>query len=297
MKFVSVFVLGIVLAGQSVLVSAQAPPPEQPAATQADDQQVVATLDGRPVTLREVRSFLDAMPAQNRAAALQNPEDFLRQYALMGKLTKVAEGRNLERESPYKEQLEYNRQMVLSTAGLNVLSQEVRVSDAEARSYFKSHQDDYAEVRVKVIYLPFLNTMPKPGEARTSMSESEALQLAEQLVNEIRGGADFVEKVKQHSKDEGSAKRDGEFATLKKSDQIPTEVKDTVFAMEEGEVSAPVRQANGFYIFRVEEKKLPSYDELAATLNTKVHDEKFRKKIEELRGSIDVQDIKADLLK
>lgn len=300
MRFGRVSVLGILLAGSFLLGAQSNPgpaPAPAPAAPSADEDAVVATVDGRAVTLREVRAFLRSMPAQNQGAALRNPEDFLRQYALMLKLTKVAEERNLAAESPYKEQLEYNRQMVLSTAGLNLVSQELVITDAETRSYFEAHKDDYTEARVKVIYLPFLNALPKPGEARTSMTESDALELATRLVKEIRAGADFVEMVKQHSKDEGSAKRDGDFATLKKSDNIPAEVKAAVFPLEVGAVSDPVRQANGFYIFRVEEKKTPSYQEVAATLNTQIHDEKFRKKMEEMRGSIDIQGLKADLIK
>jgi peptidyl-prolyl cis-trans isomerase C len=290
MKVVGIFLLALIVNFSSASLAAQAP-------AGTPDDAVVAVVDGKEITYAEIRSFLDAMPAQNRAAALQSPEDFLRQYALMGKLSTLAEERKLDEQTPYKQQLDYNRKMVLSTAGLNQLSQEVRVSDAETRAYFKANEEEYAEVKVKVIYLPFNNEMPKPGEPRKSMSESEALTLSQKLVAELRNGADFVEMVRQHSKDEGSAKRDGDFATLKKSDQIPAAVKDVVFALDEGDISEPVRQPNGFYIFRIEEKKMPAYEDIAPTINSKVHDQKFRKKMDELRGSIEVSDIKAELLK
>jgi peptidyl-prolyl cis-trans isomerase C len=297
MKFRGAFLLAF-----GLLLSAGSVPAQDSSALAQDavkrsDDAVVAVIDGRPIRYAEIRAFLDAMPAQNRAAALQSPEDFLRQYALMGKLSALAEERKLDEETPYKQQLEYNRKMVLSTAGLNLVSQEVRVSDAETRAFFKANEEDYAEVKVKVIYLPFNNAMPKPGEIRQSMTESEALEFSTKLVGELRNGADFVEMVRKHSKDEGSAKRDGDFATLKKSDQIPEAVKESVFPLNEGDISDPVRQPNGFYIFRVEQKRVPPYDEVAATINTKVHDQKFRKKLDEIRGAIEVSDIEADLLK
>jgi peptidyl-prolyl cis-trans isomerase C len=280
----------------TTLTMAQAVPPSA-SAEEKKDSDVVAVVDGRSLTLGEIRAFLAAMPAQNRGTALQNPEAFLRQYALMGKLTELAESNNLAEQSPYKEQLEYQRRMVLSTAGINLLSQRIGVSDAEMRSYYQAHQNDFAEVRVKVIYIPFLNTAPKEGEARTSMTEAEALAHAQKIVADIKGGADFVEMVKQHSKDEGSRAKDGDFATLKMSDNIPQAVKDVVFALEVGAVSDPVRQPNGFYIFRAEEKKLPEFEAVAPSINTKVHDEKFRRRMDELRDSIQLTDIKADLLK
>lgn len=278
------------------LSMAQAAPPSS-GATEKKDSDVVAIVDGRSLTLGEIRAFLSAMPPQNRGTALQDPAGFLRQYALMGKLTEIAESNNLANESPYKEQLEYQRRVLLSTAGVNLLSQRIGVSDAEMRSYYEAHKPDFAEVKVKVIYVPFLNKAPQQGEKRTSMTESEALAHAQKIVADIKGGADFVEMVKQHSKDEGSRAKDGDFATLKMADNIPQGVKEVVFALEVGEVSDPVRQPNGFYIFRAEEKKLPEYETVAPTLNSKVHDEKFRRRMDELRDSIEVKDIKPELLK
>lgn len=258
---------------------------------------MVAVVDGQPVTVTQLQSFLAAMPAQNRAVAVKDPEAFLRQYALMNRLTKEAEQRKLDQQSPYREQLAYQRSMLLSTAGLNALSQEVRVSSAEAQEFYEAHKSDFAEYATKVIYIPFSNAVVKPGETRKSMTESDALALAQKLVGQLRAGADFVAMVKQHSKDEASAKRDGDFAKLKKTDNIPANVKEVVFALKPGQISDPVRQPNGFYIFRLEAMTEPEYSAVAAQINTKVHDEKFRKKMDALRDEIEVKDLRPELIK
>jgi len=280
--------------GQTAAPTKPEPPKPAPA---ADPSAVVAVVDGKSLTLGEIRTFIGAMPQQGQAAALQNPEEFIRQFALMGKLTNLAEENKLGEEQPYKAQLEYYRRLVLSNAGVNMVSQEVDVKEAEMRSYFEANKNNFAEVRVKVIYIPFLNTPQRDGVATKSLSEPDARALAEKLVKDIRGGVDFVAMVKEHSRDEGSKAKDGDFATLKMTDPIPKEVKDAVFPMQVGEVSNPVRQANGFYIFRVEERKMPEYAAVAATLNTKVHEEKFGKKMDEIRDSIEIKDLKPELLK
>lgn len=262
-----------------------------------DPQEVVAVVDGQPITLSQLQSFLAAMPAPNRAAATKDPEAFLRQYALMNRLTQEAERRKLDQESPYREQLAYQRAMLLSTAGLNALSQEVKVSSAEAQQYFEAHKADFAEYATKVIYIPFSNAVLKPGEVRKSMTESDALALAQSIVGQLRAGADFVAMVKQHSKDEASVRRDGDFATLKRSDNIPAEVKAAVFALKPGQISDPVRQPNGFYIFRLESLKEPEYAAVAAQIDSRVHDEKFRKMMDALRDQITVKDLRPELIK
>ena len=262
-----------------------------------DGKTVVAVVDGKPVTYGELQSFLGAMPPQSRAAATKDPESFLRQFALMHRLSKEAEDRHLDQQSPYREQLAYQRAMLLSTAGLNVLSQEIRVESAEAQAYFEEHKGDFVEVATKVIYLPFSNALPKAGETRATMTESEALALAEKLVTELRAGADFVAMVKKYSKDEASAARNGDFATLKKTDNIPAEVKAVVFQLKAGEIGGPVRQPNGFYIFRAESVTEPEYLGVAARINTRLHDEKFRKKMDAMRDEIQIKDIRPELIK
>ncbi|MCC6262422.1 MAG: peptidylprolyl isomerase [Bryobacterales bacterium] len=301
MKSTYLLLFGITCFGMAL--QGQAPPAPKPAASASvmervpEGTAVVAMVDGQPVTYSELQSFLGAMPAQSRAAATKDPESFLRQFALMHRLSKEAEDRHLDRQSPYKEQLAYQRAMLLSTAGLNVLSQEVRVESGEAEAYYEAHKSDFVEVATKVIYLPFSNALPKAGETRTVMSESEALTLAQKLVSELRSGSDFVAAVKQYSKDEASAARNGDFATLKKTDNIPADVKAVVFQLKPGQISDPVRQPNGFYIFRAESVTEPEYLGVAARINTHLHDEKFRKKMDAMRDAIQIKDIRAELIK
>lgn len=294
--FLGVPCLGMALWGQTPAAASAA---EQGSVLerQPDNAAVVAMVDGKPVTYGELQGFLSAMAPQSRMAATKDPESFLRQFGLMQRLSKVAEDRHLDQQSPYREQLAYQRDMLLSTAGLNALSQDVRIESGEAEAFFEAHKSDYVEAATKVIYLPFNNTPPKTGEAREVPNESDALALAEKLVKELRGGADFVAMVKQYSKDEASAAKNGDFATLKKTDNIPAEVKAAVFSLKAGEISSPVRQPNGFYIFRVESVKEPEYLGVAAQINTRLHDEKFRKKMDSMRDAIEIKDIRPEMIK
>ena len=59
--------------------------------------------------------------------------------------------------------------------------------------------------------------------------------------------------VKENSDDETSREKDGEFATLRSSDNIPDAFRTAVFALKKGDVSEPLKQPNGFYLLRAEE--------------------------------------------
>ncbi len=94
---------------------------------------------------------------------------------------------------------------------------------------------------------------PPPPRARRLLTEAEAKAKAEKLKEALKGGADFVKLVKENSDDETSRDKDGDFATLRFTDNIPDAFRTAVFALKKGEVSEPLKQPNGFYLLRADE--------------------------------------------
>ena len=84
------------------------------------------------------------------------------------------------------------------------------------------------------------------------MTEEQAKAKAEKLVTEIKRGADFVKLVKENSEDADSKARDGDFGTFLTTDPLPDPIRKAVFALEMGEITDPVRQPHGFYIFKAD---------------------------------------------
>jgi parvulin-like peptidyl-prolyl isomerase len=144
---------------------------------------------------------------------------------------------------------------------------------------------------VKVIYLQF-STAPvsqADSKGKPLMTEAEAKAKAEDLVKQLRAGADFVKLVKEYSADARSAEKDGDFGFLHKADRIPDEIKNAVFAAKPGELAGPIRQANGFYIFRVEESGTQPLEELSGTIQNELKDSKFREWLTGLQKSLDIK--------
>ena len=57
---------------------------------------------------------------------------------------------------------------------------------------------------------------------------------------------------RENSDDKSSAERGGAWTPLTRSSAYPDAVKLAIFALRPGEVSKPVRQPNGFYLFKLE---------------------------------------------
>jgi peptidyl-prolyl cis-trans isomerase C len=236
---------------------AQTSPPSMPAPQLPNlpDEAVIAKFDdGTTFTMGDFKKYYQVLPPQNQQMALRDRKEFLHQWALFRKLAKEADEQKLSEQSPYKEALEYSRMQVLIQARINEALNSAVIPPADILKTYESHKEKYKQVRVKAIYITFSDTASaQSSKLKRPLTEDEAKAKAEKLLAEIRAGADFVKLVKEHSEDVTSKAKDGDFATLRPSDNIPDAFRGAVFALQQGEVSEPLRQASGFYLLRAEE--------------------------------------------
>lgn len=298
------FCFGIALASA---VFAQAPgtaepPAPKPSETKPAESQrvsvpvvfitpstVVATVDGRKFTAGELDVLASSVPGlkQNMNS---NPQQFLQQYGLLIALSKMAEEHGLEKVSPFKERIEYAKMQVLYQAELDHKYNQFVVPPEEVKKYYEANKDKYTFVKIKAIYIPFSSSPPpQDGKEKKVLTEAEALEKAKSIVKEARAGADFVKLVKEHSQDSNSVAKDGDFGTFRKGDKIPDHIKAVIFALKTGEVSDPVRQPFGFYIFRAEEAGSQTYEQAAGAIVTELRDKQMQAWLESLGKQVKVE--------
>ncbi len=230
--------------------------PAPPALPNLPDETEVAILgDGTRLTMGEFKRIYEALPPANQQMALRNRAQWLHQWELLRKLTKMAEDAKLDQQSPYKETLAYARMNVLATAQIGAAVNLIVVEPAEIVKYYDSNKRKYTHVRVKAIYIAFTDDAAASSakKGKRPLTEAEAKAKAGKLLAAVKGGADFVKLVKENSDDETSREKDGDFATLHSSDNIPDAFRAAVFALKKGDVSEPLKQPNGFYLLRAEE--------------------------------------------
>jgi peptidyl-prolyl cis-trans isomerase C len=220
-----------------------------------DETEIAIFGDGTKLTMGEFRRIYEALPPANQQMALRNRAQWLHQWELLRKLTKMAEDAKLDQQSPYKENLAYSRMNVLATAEIAAAINLIVVEPAEIVKYYDANKRKYTRVRVKAIYIAFSDDTAagSTSKGKRPLTEAQAKAKADKLLAAIRGGADFVKLVKENSDDETSREKDGDFATLHASDNIPDAFRAAVFALKPGEVTEPLKQPNGFYLLRAEE--------------------------------------------
>lgn len=252
---------------------------------------VVATVDGKPVTAAEIQGLFRTVGPQVQQNAAKDPQAFLRQYAMLKRLSEHAEKNKLDQKSPYREALAAGRMQILYQAAIQDTYEHIPVSPDEQKKFYEDNRDRWSQAKVKVIYIPFSENPPAevaPG-AKKPLTEAEAKAKAENLVKQIRAGADFVKLVREHSEDPTSAAKDGDFPVISKSDQIPENIKAAVFALKKGQVSEPVRAPNGFYIFRAEEMLQKPYEQVKDEIFNEIKLARLKEFLDSIQKSVEVK--------
>jgi parvulin-like peptidyl-prolyl isomerase len=98
----------------------------------------------------------------------------------------------------------------------------------------------------------------------TKEDEAKALAKIQDLLKQIRGGADFAELAKKHSEDPGSGSQGGDLGFFGKGRMVP-EFEKAAFSMKDGEVSEPFKTQFGYHIIKRNEyrpARTETYDQV-----------------------------------
>jgi peptidyl-prolyl cis-trans isomerase C len=281
MKFVTIGALFCALAAYG-----QTPAPSGAAKLANLPQDAVyATVNGKKITVAQMQRILQRVRQPGA-----NEKELLRQYELMLRLSADAEKDKLDQKSPWKDDLEWSRAQLLATAQINTFFNNVAVPVDEQQKFYETNRNRFEHAKVKLIYLPFSANTESSDPKKKPMTEQQALAKAEAVLKQARGGADFVKLVKENSADSTSAGKDGDFgAPIRRSDALPEPVKTAIFSLKPGEISEPVRQANGFYLFRLEEIGVQSFEQAKDEIANELKQLRLRDYMDKTSKTIEVQ--------
>src|SRR5262245_48867547 len=281
MKTLAILVFCLVTAAQA----------QGPAAMSPDT--IVARIGEKPITARELMMIVQLSPPDAQKNLLKDGQAFVEQLALMTKLAEIAESAHLDRQSPIKEQLEAYRRQTLANAQLAIAHDSVAttISAADQKKYYEDNRGQYTQAKVKALFISFRSNPAPDSKGKKYLSEPEAKAKIEKLFQQIRGGADFVKLVKENSDDAESVTRDGDLfgAPIRRSDKLPEDVKAIIFALKPGQVSDPLRTPSGFYLFRLDDLTIQTYEQVQSDIFVAIQQKRFEEWFDKIKKNLDVK--------
>ncbi len=237
----------------------------------SNNDNVVAMVNGEIITLEELESIYKATVPVEYSAFITK-EDFLNQSLVPEKIllqeagkkgVKVSEQElqdglreflieNTMTEEQLRSKLESDgvdfesfrdnfktRLIITKLLDEEVVSQ-IKINDFEIIDYYESNSDKF---------------IAKPGQIRARHILIDSKDLAEELLDKINNGEDFMELAKENSIGP-SAPFGGELGFFGEGMMVE-EFEDVAFGLEAGEVSGIVETNFGYHIIRREENEMP----------------------------------------
>lgn len=139
------------------------------------------------------------------------------------------------------------------------ISESMKMADDQLRRYYDSNKETFRTLeRVKARHI-LIKTMEKPKEEAANLKKK-----TEDLLKQIKGGADFAEIAKKNSEDASNASKGGDLGFFAKGQMVP-EFEKVAFSMKPGQISDIVTTSFGYHIIQVtdkEEARLKPFEEV-----------------------------------
>ena len=249
-----------------------APPAAAPTAAANPE---VASVNGEPITLDRVRAAAQSLPDQVRGL----PPQVLFPLIVNQLVDQKALLIEAQREGLQKDPAVQKAMMAAADQALqNVyLTRQVgpQVTDDAIKA---AYANQYAG---------------KPGEkevhARHILVPDE--KTADDIIKQLKNGADFVALSKKYSTDKAAAGNGGDLGWFKQGDMLP-EFSAAAFAMSKGQISDhPVHTRYGWHVIQVLDTRVsppPAFDTVAAQIRQKMIQDAVRKVVDQAVAKVKV---------
>lgn len=168
----------------------------------------------------------------------------------------------------------------------------IDITDEEARDYYNQHSADFEQPELAHVRHILLMTIDPTTRLPLSTNTIAAKRKqAEDLLKQIRAGADFATLAKQYSEDPGSKENGGELPEFARGQMVP-EFESAAFALGTNQVSDIVTSQFGFHIIKLLDKT-PAKKIDFATAEQEIKDGLTRLKIAKLAPDY-VKKLRAD---
>ncbi|MGO8718043.1 MAG: peptidylprolyl isomerase [Acidobacteriaceae bacterium] len=161
----------------------------------------------------------------------------------------------------YAKAIPETRTVQYAAFSLNQVPGGVRqISGADVQQYYNQHQQQFQvpeEVRVRHI---LIKVAPNANPQTIAAAKAKA----EDILKQLKAGANFAELAKKYSDDPGSKAQGGELGFIQHGATVPA-FDRMAFSLQPGQLSPVIRTQFGFHVLQVEEKQpahLKSVDEV-----------------------------------
>jgi peptidyl-prolyl cis-trans isomerase C len=267
--------------------------PAKAGAPAVPESEIVARIDGQPITRAEFEQALAkrAPFIKQRYSTPEKRKELLDSLVRFEVLAREAQNRGYDRDP---DVVRYQKQKAIDRMIAEELDAKAKPEDiprAELEAHYRAHLEDFTQkeaVRLEQILV------------RDEATAKKVAALARALGPRDERG--FRSLVAVHSEDEDSKQRGGDLTFLERgSPHAPAEVVAAGFALAAGNdrvglIGGPVKSPAGYHIIRLTQRRpqfLRPFEQVESVVRARVAEERKRQQLErwvaEMRGRVKIE--------
>ena len=255
-------------------------PTATPAAAGLKGAGVVARVGDLDVNLDEIKSALGNLDVRELAAVSRDPallNQVVRSLLVQRLLYREALAKKWDQSEQAVARLERLRQSAVTESYLESVSQPPAgwPADAEVQAAYEANQASWLvprQYRLAQIYV----ALPEGGDQAAVTKAQGRIEAVKRKLDEKPG--DFEVLAKAESDEKTSAAAGGEIGWLTEA-QIQPDIREAAIKLAAGQVSTPIKRAQGWHIIKcleIKESFTPSLADLKVSLVEKMREEKVK---------------------
>jgi len=239
---------------------------------------VLAQIGNHRITREMLDNIIATIPEENRVPFLtpDGRKKILDEVVSFTLFAEAAKAQGIDKEPNVATRLSYVQTEYLAREYFRrQLEKTSPVSEDELMAYYKEHLSEFKP--------------PEEIQARHILVKTEAE--ANKILDQIKGGADFVELAKKFSIDPAAAKG-GKLELIDGRDWLPKgsfekSFEYAVFKIPKGQVGGPIKTQFGWHIVRVDDRRqpeTPAFVQVRAAIKNRLQEQKnaqFHKQLSE----------------
>ena len=253
-------------------------------AAQAQEEKIVATVDGEPITEQDLKAAVtDLAPQIARLPAAQPRAAALSALIELHLMAGEARTKEFDKNPDFQRRLAILNQRALHA---EVVDQEVakKITDEEIRARYDQE----------------IAATPPENEVKARHILVKTKEEADAIIKALDGGADFEKLANEKTEDPSGKTSGGDLGYFGAGQMVP-EFEKAAFALEPGSYTKePVQSQFGWHVIKVEDKRVkqpPAFDEVKDQFRNVVMREKYFALAKRLRDAATVDIADAELKK
>jgi peptidyl-prolyl cis-trans isomerase C len=192
--------------------------------------------------------------------------------------SKLAEKQGLDKTPDYQQLMSLVRLNVLAELERRSIQKKNEPTAEDVEKFYNDNQERYTEMAFNRL------TIPLHGGADNKMTEADLKKLADDMHQRVVTGADF-KTLQAEVYDKVGLKNPPDTKATLHPNEVPAS-QQAIKQLKPGEISDVIKDGNGFFIFKLDSKKIsPLDDKLKADIRKTLTPQKFKKAMDDIDAS------------